>query len=99
MPACSSPSHGENRGSSPLGSASYFNNLRFRGSLVSRLCPVEVLVQLCCQQLPLPLTLADEVVRCLDATSGIPKNLPPTAFPRGGLVARVIQTEGIAFSA
>ena len=36
-------SHGENRGSSSLGSANDFNDLCFCGSAVSRLCPAEIL--------------------------------------------------------
>jgi hypothetical protein len=38
-----SPSHSENRGSSPLGSANNINDLRFEDLPVSRLCPVEIL--------------------------------------------------------
>ena len=38
-----SPSHGENRGSSPLGSASKINKLHFCALSVSRLCPAEIL--------------------------------------------------------
>jgi hypothetical protein len=36
------PSHGENRGSSPLGSANDFNDLHFKDWPVSRPCPVEI---------------------------------------------------------
>src|SRR5262245_59804570 len=39
------PSHGENRGSSPLGSASDINGLRFWAPSVSRVCPVEILAR------------------------------------------------------
>jgi hypothetical protein len=35
------PSHGENRGSSPLGSAKKINDLISKSLRVSRLCPVE----------------------------------------------------------
>ena len=37
------PSHGENRGSSPLGSANNINDLHFEDLPVSRPCPVEIL--------------------------------------------------------
>ena len=37
----SSPSHGENMGSSPLGSANNINDLRFEDLAVSRPYPVE----------------------------------------------------------
>ena len=40
-PSRSSPSHGENRGSSPLGSANKINGLISRFLRVSRLCPVK----------------------------------------------------------
>jgi hypothetical protein len=39
------PSHGENRGLSPLGSANNINGLHLRNSLVSRPCPVGILVR------------------------------------------------------
>jgi hypothetical protein len=38
-------SHGENRGSSPLGSANNINDLHFCTRPVSRLCPVEILAR------------------------------------------------------
>jgi hypothetical protein len=41
--ARASPSHGENRGSSPLGSANNINDLHFKDLPVSRPCPVEIL--------------------------------------------------------
>ena len=37
------PSHGENRGSSPLGSANNINGLHLRNLPVSRPCPVGIL--------------------------------------------------------
>ena len=42
-PKLMSPSHGENRGSSPLGSANNINDLRFEDLPVSRPYPVEFL--------------------------------------------------------
>ena len=41
--AAIAPSHGENRGSSPLGSANSINDLHFKSLLVSRPCPVGIL--------------------------------------------------------
>src|SRR6478609_8363590 len=40
------PSHGENRGSSPLGSANHFNNLRQNRKWLSNDCPINVRGQL-----------------------------------------------------
>ena len=62
------PSHGENRGSSPLGSANNINNLHLKNLPVSRPCPVGILAR---ERVPTPFALARRVSMPPKASRGL----------------------------
>src|SRR5258706_14580741 len=82
---CGAHNHGENRGSSPLGSASNINELCFCDRPVSRLCPVEILGRDRRVHNSISLRLLSRRVFFVEGRGALPESKPRAWAAVGGL--------------